>query len=254
MGSIKGESMLEGKVCLITGTNRGIGRAVLEAFAKEGAIIYANARRDGVLNEVASELMKQYDCKVFPVYFDVRDTEAIKAFFMRLQKEQGRLDVLVNNAGVMKDALIGMASKDLMQEVFETNVFAVMDLLQFAGRLMKRKKIGSIINFSSVVGVKGISGQMVYSASKGAVISLTKSAAKELAPYHIRVNAVAPGMVDTDLIKGIGENRITDNIEKIGWGRLATPEDIANAVLFLAADMSEFITGQVLGIDGSTVI
>ena len=164
MGSIKGESMLEGKVCLITGTNRGIGRAVLEAFAKEGAIIYANARRDGVLNEVASELMKQYDCKVFPVYFDVRDTEAIKAFFMRLQKEQGRLDVLVNNAGVMKDALIGMASKDLMQEVFETNVFAVMDLLQFAGRLMKRKKIGSIINFSSVVGVKGISGQMVYSA------------------------------------------------------------------------------------------
>lgn len=246
--------MIEEKVCLITGANRGIGKAILEVFAKEGATIYANARREGSLDDTAEELQSKYDCTIYPVYFDVRDSITAKAFFLRLQKEQGRLDVLVNNAGVMKDALIGMISKDLMRDVFETNVFASMEMLQFAARLMKRKKTGSIINFSSVVGVNGVSGQMVYSASKGAVISMTRSAAKELAPFHIRVNAVAPGMTDTDLIKVLNEEQLDSNLEKIGWGRLAAPEDIAKAVLFLASDMSEYVTGQILGVDGSTII
>lgn len=246
--------MLDEKICLITGANRGIGKAILEQFAKEGATIYANARTKASLDDVAEELQQAYACRVYPVYFDIRDSEAVKAFFMKLQKEQGGIDVLVNNAGIMKDSLIGMASKELMREVFETNVFATMEILQFAARLMKRKKTGSIINFSSVVGVNGVSGQMVYSASKGAVISMTKSAAKELAPFHIRVNAVAPGMTDTDLIKGLKEEQLSENINKIGWGRLGSPEDIAKAVLFYASDMSEYITGQILGVDGSTVI
>jgi len=246
--------MLKDKVCLITGANRGIGRAILELFAKEGATVYANARKDGALKDAAEELQNKYKCKVFPVYFDVRDSDAVKAFFVSLQKDQGRLDVLVNNAGIMKDTLIGMANKDLMRDVFETNVFAVMDVLQYASRLMKRKRMGSIINFSSVVGVKGVSGQMVYSASKGAVISLTRSAAKELAPYHIRVNSVAPGMIDTDMLNELSEDQKEKNIQSIGWGRLGTPTDVANAVLFLASDLSEFITGQILGVDGCTVI
>ena len=246
--------MLKDKVCLVTGANRGIGKSILTLFAKEEATVYANARKKGALDDTVRELENRYECRVIPAYFDVRDSDAAKEFFMKLNKEQGRLDVLVNNAGVMNDALIGMANKELMRDVFETNVFAVMDMLQYAVRLMKRKRSGSIINFSSIVGLKGAGGQMVYSASKGAVISLTKSSAKELAPFHIRVNAVAPGMTDTDLIKGLGEERIKENVEKIGWGRLGTPEDIANTVLFLASDQSEYVTGQIIGVDGSTII
>ena len=182
--------LLDDKICLITGTSRGIGAGLLEAFAREGAVVYANARTPGCLDGTAAALEEKYGTEVLPVYFDVRDTDGIKKAVMRIQKERGRLDALVNNAGVMKDALIGMASRDLMREVFETNVYSSMELMQYAARLMKRARSGSIINFSSIMGVRGNVGQMVYSASKSAVIGMTLAAAKELAPFDIRVNAV----------------------------------------------------------------
>lgn len=246
--------ILEDKVCLITGTNRGIGASVLEAFAREGAVVYANARTPGCLDETAAALEERYGVRVLPVYFDVRDTDGIKKAVMRIQKQQGRLDVLVNNAGVMKDALVGMASKELMREVFETNVYAPMELLQYVARLMKRNRSGSIINFSSIMGVRGNKGQMVYSASKSAVIGMTMAAAKELAPFNIRVNAVAPGMIDTDMFRSIGKERMEEYTKTIGMGRFGTPSDVADVCVTLASDYTRYVTGQTIGIDGSTIV
>ncbi|MCI8416932.1 MAG: SDR family oxidoreductase [Lachnospiraceae bacterium] len=246
--------LLKNKVCLITGTNRGIGAALLESFSRERAIVYANARQEGSIDEQVQGLKKTYGAAVVPVYFDIRDTTSLKNVMLKIQKEQGRLDVLVNNAGIMKDALIGMASKELMRDIFETNVFASMELLQYAARIMKKNNSGSIINFSSIVGVQGNKGQIVYSASKGAVISMTKTASKELAPYHIRVNAVAPGMIDTDMFHSIGEVHIQEHLDRIGMGRLGTPGEVADACVMLASDYARYITGQIIGVDGAAVV
>ena len=160
----------------------------------------------------------------------------------------------MNNAGVMKDALIGMISKDLMQEIYDTNVFGVMNMIQLASKVMMFQKSGSIINLSSIVGLKGNPGQLVYSATKGAVTAMTKTAAKELASQGIRVNAVAPGMIDTDMFRSIGNEKMQEHIANIRMGRLGTPEEVADAILFLASDLSGYITGEILGVNGSAMV
>ena len=246
--------LLANKVCLITGTSRGIGAETARRFAEEGAIVYANAITEGSIDERSKEWEKLYNTKVVPLYFDVTDEKAAKQAIVQIKKEQGRLDVLVNNAGVMRDALIGMVNRALMDEIFSVNVFAVMNMLQLANKLMSRQKSGSIINLASIVGVEGNAGQLVYSASKGAVVALTKTAAKELAPYNIRVNAVAPGMVDTEMFRSIGEEKMNQHLEHIKMGRLGTPNDIANAIVFLASDLSSYVTGQILGVDGEAMV
>lgn len=246
--------LLDGKVCLITGTSRGIGAETARRFSEEGAIVYANAKTNGCIDERSKEWENLYNTKVVPVYFDVTDEKAAKQAIMQIKKEQGKLDVLVNNAGVMRDALIGMVNKDLMEEIFSVNVFAVMNMLQLANKLMSRQKSGSIINLSSIVGVEGNAGQLVYSASKGAVAALTKTAAKELAPNNIRVNAIAPGMIDTDMFRSIGTEKMEQHLEHIKMGRLGTPNDIANAIVFLASDLSTYVTGQILGVDGEALV
>ena len=246
--------LLRGKVCLITGCSRGIGAATAARFAQEGAVVYANARTENSIDDFCAKLSEDNDAKVIPLYFDVTDEAGAKQAIMRIKKEQGQLDVLVNNAGIMKDALIGMVNKQLMQEVFDVNVFAVMNMVQLAYKLMSRQKSGSIINLSSIVGVEGSAGNLVYSASKGAVIAITKTAAKELASANVRVNAVAPGMIDTDMFHSIGEDKVRERLSNIKMGRYGTPEDIANAIVFLASDMSCYITGQIVGVDGETII
>jgi 3-oxoacyl-[acyl-carrier protein] reductase len=243
--------LLENKVCLVTGASRGIGRGVTKLFIAEGATVYANARSVGSLDALAEECNSE---KFIPLYFDVTDTKTMKEAFMRIRKEQSRLDTLVNNAGIMKDALVGMISSELVSEIFKINVFATIEALQFAANVMRRQKSGSIINFSSIVGVEGNTGQTAYAASKGAVIALTKSAAKELAPQGIRVNAVAPGFIDTDMFRSIGEERVESMRENVGMGRLGTPSDVAKVCAFLASDYSEYVTGQVIGIDGSAKV
>jgi len=246
--------MLDGKVALVTGASRGIGLATAKLMALNGAVVYANARTPGCLDEISADLKNENRAKLIPLYFDVTDNNGIKDAFTRIKKEQGRLDVLVNNAGLMKDALIGMVSGDMMRELFGVNVFAVMELIQIATKFMKKQNSGSIINLASIVGVNGNKGQLAYSASKGAVISITKTAAKELAEYNIRVNAIAPGMIDTDMFKSIGEGHIAERVANIGMNRLGTPEDVANVCMFLASDQSAYITGQVLGVDGSALV
>ena len=246
--------LLDGKVCLVTGASRGIGAATVKRFAREGAVVYANARTPKNLDDLCIELSEKYNTTVKALYFDVRDEAAAKKAVLQIRKETGRLDVLVNNAGVMKDALIGMISKDLMQEIYDTNVFGVMNMIQLASKLMMFQKSGSIINLSSIVGLKGNPGQLVYSATKGAVTAMTKTAAKELASQGIRVNAVAPGMIDTDMFRSIGNEKMQEHIANIRMGRLGTPEEVADAILFLASDLSGYITGEILGVNGSAMV
>jgi len=239
--------LLKDKVTFVTGARRGIGRAIARLFAENGAIVYANAVSEGSLDDFACE-------NIIPIYFDVTDTSAAKSAIMRIKKEQGRLDALVNNAGIMHTALIGMADSATTHKMFDVNVLAVLELVQLAARLMTRQKSGSIINLSSIVGVNGQSGQLAYSATKGAVIALTKSAAKELAPSNVRVNAIAPGMIDTDLLSVLSAESAELSKSQIGMGRLGTPDDIARACLFFASDLSEYVTGQILGVDGSMTL
>ncbi|MHC1773546.1 MAG: SDR family NAD(P)-dependent oxidoreductase [Flexilinea sp.] len=246
--------LLQDKICLITGCSKGIGKATVIAFAKAGAVVYANDLQNGSIDDFAKELSAEYRTIVIPLYFDVTDSFACKNAVFQIRKEQKRLDVLVNNAGVMKDALIGTITKPLIDEVFNTNVFGSMDLLQQCAKVMIINKSGSIINLSSIVGITGNPGQLVYSATKGAVISMTKTAAKELAPRGIRVNAVAPGMIDTDMMRSIGEKHLAKHISNISMGRLGKPEEIANVCVFLASDMASYVTGQVLVVDGSVLV
>lgn len=246
--------LLEGKVALITGTTRGIGRAIAERYAEEGSIVYANARTPGSIDEWSKESSIKYNTTVTPLYFDVTDYAAVKKSVMQIIKEQQRIDILVNNAGVVSYELLGMIQFENMRKMFEVNVFAIIHLIQIISRIMSRNKKGSIINISSIVGVNGIDGQLAYSATKGAVISLTKSAAKELSSQNIRVNAVAPGMIESERFAKVFEEKLKHKLVNIGMGRLGKPVEIANACVFLGSDLSDYISGQILGADGCTVI
>ncbi len=227
---------------------KGIGRAILEAFLREGAYVYASDRTLGSLDDYLNTE------NVCVLYFDISDFAACKASMDTVNREKKRLDVLVNNAGIMQDALITTISKTLMEEIFAVNVFGTMEMLQLSAKLMMRQKQGSIINLSSVVGITGNPGQLVYSATKGAVISLTKTAAKELGRRGIRVNAIAPGMIDTDMMRSVGESRLEEYRSRTALGRLGSPEEIAEACVFLASDMSSYITGHILSVDAAVLV
>lgn len=240
--------LLNGKIALITGCSRGIGRASAKRFAQEGAIVYATARSEGCLGEFAQEANKAYEGKIIPIYMDVCDKQGIKSCVMRIKKEQGKLDVLLNNVGIMKDALIGMVDDTTLHDTFETNVFAMIHMTQMALKVMK--KDGAIINLSSIVGVRGSAGQTVYAASKGAVATLTKTWARELVKNNIRVNALAPGKIDTDMYHSIGEEKVASGIKEVGMERLGTPEEVANVAVFLASDLASYVTGEIIGVNG----
>lgn len=240
------EGLLKGKVALVTGASRGIGAAVAGVFAQNGAAVYANVRKA----ETLGPLKEEYGDTLRPLVFDVTDFEASKTAVRQIHSETKRLDILVNNAGIMEDALIGMITNALMQKIFEANVFAPINLTQLAARLMAKNGSGSVINIASIAGTKGNAGQSVYSASKGALIGFTLSASKELSPKGIRVNAIAPGVIDTDLLKNAAPKFLEHKLPDIAMGRIGQPKDVAGAALFLASDLSAFITGQVLGVDG----
>ncbi|WP_160559762.1 SDR family NAD(P)-dependent oxidoreductase [Parablautia muri] len=243
--------LLEQKVCLVTGTNRGIGQKIAERFAEEGSIVYANARQKDCLEEWAFGFNEKVSGNIIPIYFDITNSEEIKQAMMRLKKEQGRMDVLVNNAGIISNSPLGMIAKDSVRNMFEVNVFGLLDLTQYVvTKFMIKQKSGSVINIASITGVEGSKGQIAYSASKGAVISLTKSMAQELAIHNIRINAVAPGMVDTGRIKVTLKKEYCDNVPPIGMGRLGRSEEIADACLYFAQDTSGYTTGQVLVVSG----
>ena len=249
--------LLENKVCLITGAGRGIGRAIAERFASDGAVVYVNDLASGDMDSWAADCASRNNTRVVPVCFDVTDSSALKAGLISVYKSAGRIDCVVNNAAIISNKKLGMIVKSDMERMFSVNVLAVIDMIQTASRLMARGGGGCFVNIASITGVVGSPGQVAYSATKGAVISLTKSAAKELAPQYIRVNAVAPGIVRTERFDELylsDGSKIDSRIEKIALGRLGTPEDVADACSFLASDRASYISGQILGVDGCATI
>jgi 3-oxoacyl-[acyl-carrier protein] reductase len=242
--------MLDNKVALVTGCSRGIGNSIARKFAENGAVVYANAKTDGSLASLASQ--SYGSGKIIPVYFDVTDRVAVKEAIVRIKSEQGRLDCLVNNAGILVDTLITMLDRKTLREIYEVNVFSLFDLMSFAARLMAQKKSGSIINIASICGDEGgMRGQTAYSSSKGAVIALTKTAAKELGQLNVRVNCVSPGFIDTDMFRS-GPAAIQDQLTRGVYleGRVGTPDEVANVCLFLASDLSSYVNGENIRVDG----
>lgn len=240
-------NLLQDKVCIITGAAQGIGKQIARQFADDGAVVYACDRQDFTSD----------NDRIRPLVMDVTDAGSVKAAFMQIYKAEGHIDCLVNNAGIVYNRKIGMIVREETERMFLVNVIAVLEMIQLVSRLMARNGGGSIVNIASVTAVLGSPGQVAYSATKGAIISMTKSAAKELAPQGIRVNAVAPGIVKTErfaeLYEANGE-KIDARIQRIALGRLGTPEDIANACAFLASDRASYISGQILGVDGCASI
>lgn len=246
--------LLEGQTALITGASRGIGYAIAKVFAVNGANLVLVATNTSLLSERAKELEEAYQVKVWHYTCDVSVYSEVKKVYDDLLKQKINLSILVNNAGIMEDAVIGMVTQSLIEKVFSTNVYGTIYNSQLAIKSMMRNRKGSIINLSSIVGTNGNSGQSIYSASKSAIIGFTKSLSKELAGLNIRANALAPGFIDTDMIKMVPPGFYQKNFENIRMKRLGKPEDIANAALFLASDLSEYVTGQVLGVDGAMLM
>jgi 3-oxoacyl-[acyl-carrier protein] reductase len=249
------KSLLEGRVAVVTGGSRGIGLAAANVLAAQGASVAICSRADmPSLEQVVRGLPSSGSNEHMASTADVADSAQVAAFYRKVFDRYRRLDVLVNNAGVLGDAVVGMIADDLIDNTLATNVKGAIYNLQAAARLMQRKKTGSIINLSSIIGTRGNRGQTVYGASKAAIIGLTQSAAKDLAPANIRVNAIAPGYIDTPMIAHLDPATHATRVANIGLGRVGKAEEVANAILFLASDLSSYVTGQVLGVDGGMVI
>ena len=202
-----------------------------------------------------AEIKSEFGVPCLGFCSDVSDPASVKSIYSAIFKEFKRLDVLVNNAGIMQDSMLGMIPEALIRKSLEVNVMGPLLHLQEAARLMGRNRSGSmIVNLSSIIGDKGKEGQVVYSATKAAILGMTRSAAKELAPKGIRVNAVTPGLIRTDLLKDLPEQKLAEAVAGIKIGRAGEPEDVAGVILFLASDAASYVTGQVLGVDGGMIL
>jgi len=247
--------MLEGQVALVTGSTRGIGWATAQRLAQQGATVVLNGHSNpGLLEQRVTELSQSSGREMLGLSFDVADDVQVVAAARDIHARYKRLDVLVNNAGILRDAMLGMFSREAVDRVIDVNVKGSLFVLQAAARLMMRAKRGSIVNLSSIIGTRGNPGQAAYAASKAALVGLTLAAAKELAPHGIRVNAIAPGYIDTDMIKHLSADQHRERVAGIGLGRVGTPADVADVVVFLASEWSRYVTGQVIGVDGGMVI
>jgi len=244
--------LLKDRNVTITGANRGIGKALVECFARQGANIWACARKaDESFSKFIADLAQETGVKISPVYFDFADAQKVKEGAQAILNATEALDVLVNNAATIHTSLFQMTSIEKMKEIFDINYFNQMLFTQYILKRMTRQKRGSIINVSSSAAIEGNEGRLAYASSKSAIITSTLVMAKELAAYNIRVNAIAPGLTDTDMMRSsTQEAALQKTLDRIALKRVGRPEEIANSILFLASDLSSYMTGQVLRVDG----
>lgn len=239
-----------GKVALVTGGSRGIGRACAVAFAQRGAAVVIGYSKNQAAADETLKRISAAGASGRAIRFDVADTSAATRAVEAVVAEHGRLDVLVNNAGIAVDSLVVRLKDEDWDRQLNANLRGAFALIRAACRPMMKQRHGVIINIASVVGETGNVGQAAYSASKAGLIGLTKSIAKELASRNIRVNAVSPGLIDTDMISELRAEARERMMEAIPLARLGTAEDVANAVAFLASDAASYITGEVLKVNG----
>ncbi len=243
---------LEGKVCVVTGGARGIGRTIVETYAAAGAkAVYAIDMGFG-----GFEKMSTTHASVKSVVLDVTDSAAVNAAVEQIRTDEGRIDVLVNNAGITRDNLIQKMSDDEWNAVIAVNLTGVFNMARAVGPLMMEQGEGAIVNMASIVALTGNVGQSNYAATKGGVVSLTKTWAKEFARRgaKVRVNAIAPGFIRTPMTEKVPEKILDAMIGKTLLGRMGEPEDVASAALWLASDAASFVTAQVISVDGGLVI
>ena len=233
-------------VAIVTGSTRGIGFEVASELISKGWVVGINGRSQKDVQKVVEGLGEN----AFPLAFDVSNPESVQFEINQFVKSQGALEALIHCAGVMKDAPINLVEKELIEEVFKINVFSSFYLVKAASKAMIRKRRGSILLLSSIAGEDGAKGQSVYSASKGAVSALVKSTSKELSKVGIRVNAIAPGPIDTELFTGFPEELQAEIAASIPLGRIGTTKDVSKIISFLVSDDASFITGQIYRVDG----
>ncbi|MBL7070602.1 MAG: 3-oxoacyl-[acyl-carrier-protein] reductase [Candidatus Omnitrophica bacterium] len=246
--------MLKDKVAIISGGSRGIGRAVALELANEGADIAFNYLKS---EDRALEVKKEIESKGRKALIfksDVKNLAQMKNMVNETKEKFGRLDIIVNNAGILRDKALMLMGVEDWEDVISTNLSGAFNLIKAAIVTLMKEKQGNIINITSVAGIKGMPRQVNYSASKAGLVGMTKALAKEVASYNIRVNAIAPGYIDTDMVGGLKENHKTELMKRIPLNRFGTPDEVAKVVTFLASERSKYITGQVISIDGGLAI
>ncbi|PKN02399.1 MAG: 3-oxoacyl-ACP reductase [Elusimicrobia bacterium HGW-Elusimicrobia-1] len=244
------EKRLEGKIALITGSAAGIGRAIAEAFAAEGAkVVVSDVNIDGA-QKTAEEIASASGSETMALKLNVADSSECDAAVKNIIEKFGKIDILVNNAGITRDGLILRMTDDDWLKVIDINLKGVFNMTRACARDMLRKKTGRVINIASVVGLMGNAGQANYSASKGGVIALTKTCAREFASRGILVNAIAPGFIQTAMTDTLPADAKAKLAEQIPLRRLGLPKDVASSALFLASEESSYITGHVISVNG----
>jgi 3-oxoacyl-[acyl-carrier protein] reductase len=241
---------LSEKVAIVTGGARGIGAALVRTLCREGATCLFTYKSSSSQAEALAQEIRESGGRAVPVMLDVRDYDGARRLVTQAKEDFGGIDILINNAGITRDRSLMMMSRGEWSEVLDTDLTGVFNMSQSCITTFLKQKSGNIVNISSVSGIKPMPGQVNYSAAKAGVIGFTKSLAKEVAPYNIRVNAVAPGFIETDMLMQLHEKQRVKVLDEIPLGRFGMPEEVARTVLFLVSDEAAYITGQVIQIDG----
>ncbi|MBI2279532.1 MAG: 3-oxoacyl-[acyl-carrier-protein] reductase [Bacteroidetes bacterium] len=242
--------LLEGKIAIITGATRGIGKGIAEVFAKHGAqIAFTYVSSDEQAKEV-EKMLTSYGVKAKGYKSNAANLKQAEEFIAAVVADFGRIDVIVNNAGITRDGLLMRMSEENWDDVINTNLKSVFNITKAALKTLLGQRSGSVINMSSVVGIEGNAGQSNYAASKAGIIGFTKSIAQEIGSRNIRCNAICPGFIETEMTAQLNQDIMKGWIEDIPMKRPGTPEDVANAALFLASDLSLYVTGQTLNVCG----
>lgn len=245
---------LTGKIALVTGGTRGLGRAIAEKLAEQKVNVVVTGVNEERAKQTASEIKSAYKVEALGLGHDVSSEESTKQVVKSVVERFERIDILINNAGVTSDGIVMTMKKENWDKVLGVNLTGAFNCTKFVAKHMLKQKSGNIVNIASVVGITGNVGQANYSASKAGLIGFTKTVAMELAERGIRVNAVAPGYIATDMTAVLSEKVTEEMLSKIPMKAYGEPQSVANAVLFLASDMSEYITGQVVNVDGGMVM